>query len=65
MTAPEKLAAYFDQTGIKKTWFAKRVGVKKATISRWLAGQVPTMTARLVIQDATDGAVKVEDWDNG
>lgn len=66
MTAPEKLAAWLDNNGIRRDWFAeKRMRVNKSTLTRWLSGaQMPAMTARLQIQDATDGAVPVEAWDN-
>ena len=64
MNAPAKLAAYFDSTGIKKSWFAeKRMRVTRSTLSAWLAGRsVPPLHTQMQIQDATDGAVMVEDW---
>lgn len=64
MTAPEKLEAWLADNGIKKTWFAeKRMRVTKTTLSRWLSGvQVPGLHTQMQIQDATNGAVAVEDW---
>lgn len=64
MTAPDKLDAYLRGNGVSKVWFAKRCGVNRTTLHKWINGHLPSMTARLVIQDATDGAVRVEDWEN-
>lgn len=57
-------AQWFKDNGIMKGWFARRIGVDSATITRWLTGAVrPQRVARKRIDELTDGAVPMEKWE--
>jgi len=54
---------WFKETGKKKQWFAKELGVNGASISRWLSGEVrPHNAVRKRIEQLTDGAVPMDAW---
>ena len=55
--------AWFKENGIRKNWFAERLGVDNASISRWLSGAVkPSRPTRKRIEELTDGAVPMDSW---
>lgn len=57
-------AQWFEENGIRKNWFAKRIGVDNATITRWLTGAVrPQRVARKRVEELTDGAVAMDGWE--
>ena len=58
-----KLAQYLKQNGISQSDFARKVGVKQATISR-LCGGHPHISVDLAVRihEATDGLVPALDW---
>jgi DNA-binding transcriptional regulator YiaG len=55
--------AWFKENGIRKNWFAVRLGVRSSDISRWLSGKVkPSRPVRKRIEELTEGAVPMESW---
>ena len=57
-------AQWFKDNGILKSWFAKRIGVNNATITRWLTGEVcPQRAARTLLDELTKGAVPADGWE--
>ena len=57
-------AQWFEDNGIRKSWFAKRIGVDNATITRWLTGAVcPQRASRKWVEELTNGAVAADGWE--
>jgi len=58
-----KLKKYLEENGIKKSFFAKKIGVDPTHFSRWLNGStIPRLDYILKIEEATDGLVTSKDW---
>lgn len=54
---------YLKARGIRKNWFADQIGVRNASLSRWLSGKwTPSPMARKRIADLTDGEVPETSW---
>ena len=54
---------WFKKNGVRKNWFADQLGVDGASISRWLAGSTrPHRAVRKRIEELTNGAVTINDW---
>ena len=57
------LKEYFRVTGLKKSFFAEKIGVCRPLLSVWINGKkTPRIETILRIQQATDGKVKPIDW---
>jgi DNA-binding transcriptional regulator YdaS (Cro superfamily) len=57
------LARYLRTNGETPPDFARRIGVRRATVWRWLNGQrVPDRTSAIIIEHATNGDVTVGSW---
>lgn len=58
------LGDWFRDQGIRKNWFAEKIGVDGTSIARWLSGKVrPSRAVRKRISELTDGAVPMDHWD--
>lgn len=58
------LADYIRAKGMKKQDFAKMVGVRGDSFSRWLSGHHrPGRAERILISMFTEGAVPVDAWE--
>jgi hypothetical protein len=58
------LENWFQNEGIRKNWFAKRLGTDSASISRWLSGKVrPHKPVRKRIEELTNGDVPMDAWE--
>ena len=65
MYAAAKIEEWIREGGLKKGFFAQRIGVSKSTLSLILRkGYVPSMPVRIAIEHETDGHVSREGWDN-
>lgn len=54
---------YLKARGIRKNWFADQIGVRNASLSRWLSGKwTPSPMARKRIEDLTNGEVPETSW---
>lgn len=54
---------YLKVRGIRKNWFADQIGVRNASLSRWLSGKwTPSPMARKRIADLTNGEVPETSW---
>jgi len=61
----DALKLWLDQTGRKKGWLAKTIGIDGSTISRWMRGGVtPHLIIREKIERLTDGDVPADGWGN-
>lgn len=61
MSAPEKLKAWLDERGMKQSFFAGKMGVRDATVSKWMCGKaVPSLPYALEIQTIT--GVGAAEW---
>ena len=59
----EKLHAYFAPKDRRKGKFAARIGINNAYLSQILSGhRRPSFKLMCIIEDATGGEVKVQDW---
>ena len=58
-----RLGEYLQLADISQSRFAAQVGVRQATISRYILGeQVPSVPIVLKIRDLSGGAVGLDDW---
>jgi transcriptional regulator with XRE-family HTH domain len=58
-----RLAEYLQLADIPQAKFGELVGVRQATISRYLSGKIPPSAAAMArILDTSRGAVAVADW---
>lgn len=58
-----KLQKYFEDTGVMKVFFAKKINATPTSLSAWLSGRtVPNIKFAFEIEKATNGYVKVQDW---
>lgn len=64
-----QLAAYLAQEGLSATDFAKRIGVHRSTVSRWIAPATegrpvfrPSWEQIKTIREVTEGAVTATDF---
>jgi hypothetical protein len=63
MLRPMKLAAYLETNAIRPADFAEILGVDTSTVYRLKGdGQIPTPDLMRKIVDATDGAVRPDDF---
>jgi hypothetical protein len=63
MTASKDLDHWIESNGIKRVWFAKKMGVNNATLWRWVEGKSrPSKAVRFMIQELTKGDVDMENW---
>jgi DNA-binding transcriptional regulator YdaS (Cro superfamily) len=61
--AVKQFIVWFKESGIRKGWFAEKIGVDNASISRWLSGSVrPHRAVRKRIEELTEGAVNMDAW---
>ncbi len=60
-----RLKEFLELKNIKPYIWAKEVGLPVSGVYAWLTGTRPTITNIMLIQKATDGAVRPEDWVNG
>lgn len=57
------LTEYFELTGLKKSFFAEKIGVSKQALSCWISGKkTPRIETILKIEKETGGKVKGKDW---
>jgi transcriptional regulator with XRE-family HTH domain len=57
------LKEYFEITGLKKTFFAEKIGVCRQLLSVWIHGKkMPRLETIMKIEEATGGKVKPKDW---
>jgi transcriptional regulator with XRE-family HTH domain len=58
-----RLGEYLRSAEISQTRFAAQIGVRQATISRYVSGeQVPSTPIVLKIRALSKGAVALDDW---
>ena len=58
-----RLGEYLQLADISQTRFAAQIGVRRATISRYISGtKIPSATVVLKIRDLSKGAVALDDW---
>lgn len=58
-----RLQEYLDQTGLTRAEFARRIGVRHITVTRYLReGRVPEPTVMCKIIEATEGKVSANDF---
>jgi DNA-binding transcriptional regulator YiaG len=59
----ELLNLWFKSSGLRKKWFADKIGVCQPTLSNWISGKVtPRLPTRMLIDHMTDGAVPRDRW---
>lgn len=56
-----KLVDYLRRKDIEHQAFAKKVGVSKTAVSRWIRGATPHLKDALRIVEVTRGRVRLED----
>jgi transcriptional regulator with XRE-family HTH domain len=57
------LRDYLEKNGLRKDFFAKKMGITPATLSSWLYGRTaPKIRLAILVEKETKGAVKVSDW---
>lgn len=57
------LDTWLTSEGRSGLWFATRVGVNDQAVSRWRNGKAtPSLTARILIEHITQGAVTAASW---
>jgi predicted transcriptional regulator len=58
-----RLGKYLRSAEISQVRFATLLGVRQATVSRYISGtKIPSVTAVLKIRDISKGAVALDDW---
>jgi len=58
-----RLGEYLQLTDMSQVRFAALLGVRQATVSRYISGtKLPSVTAVLKIRDLSKGAVALDDW---
>jgi transcriptional regulator with XRE-family HTH domain len=58
-----RLGEFLRSADISQTRFAALIGVRQATISRYISGeQIPSTPIVLKIRALTEGAVTLDDW---
>jgi transcriptional regulator with XRE-family HTH domain len=58
-----RLGEYLQLADISQTRFAAQIGVRRATISRYISGtKIPSATVVLKIRNLSKGAVALDDW---
>ena len=58
-----RLGEYLQLANISQTRFAALIGVRQATVSRYISGtKIPSATVVLKIRDLSKGAVALDDW---
>ena len=58
-----KLQDYIKQNGLRKDWFARKVGVTPQTLHNWLTGQAePSTTNKRKVYSVTGGNVTPNDF---
>ena len=58
-----RLGEYLRSADISQARFAVLLGVRRATISRYISGtKIPSATVVLKIRDLSKGAVALDDW---
>lgn len=58
-----KLNEYFEETGVMKAFFAKKIGTTPTSLQSWLKGKTkPKIDLVLKIEKQTNGFVKAKDW---
>ncbi len=58
-----KLATYLEETGVKPSAFAERLGVAPSTILRLVSGdRLPGLELAIQIREASDGKVQPDDF---
>ena len=58
-----RLGEFLRSAEISQTRFAAQIGVRQATISRYILGeQVPSIPIVVKIRDLSGGAVGLDDW---
>ena len=58
-----RLGEYLQLANISQTRFAALIGVRQATVSRYISGtKIPSATVALKIRDLSKGAVALDDW---
>lgn len=58
-----KLEKYIEETGIKKNFLCKKIGITPATLSNILAGLYsPSLKIAVAVDKYTEGKVSVYDW---
>jgi hypothetical protein len=58
-----RLGKYLQSAEISQTRFAAQVGVRQATICRYISGeQIPSTPIVIKIRDLSGGAVGLDDW---
>ena len=58
-----RLREYLQSADISQTRFAAQIGVRQATISRYISGeQIPSTPIVVRIRDLSQGAVALDDW---
>ncbi len=57
-----KLLAYIEKEGLKKTYFAKKIGVTRPTLYRYTSGRGrPLLSIATLIVRVTNGEVTLKD----
>ena len=60
-----RLQEYFENTGVMKQFFAKKLGTTPTTLCAWLSGRSkPRVDMAIKIEKQTDGFVTVRHWLN-
>jgi DNA-binding transcriptional regulator YdaS (Cro superfamily) len=57
-----RLAEYLSETGLTRAEFARQIGVKQFSVTRYLNGRVPEPSVMCKIIEATDGKVSANDF---
>lgn len=59
-----RLADYIEENGLRKDWFAEKIGVTASTISLWINGRrKPSYAYIYMICQKTNGLVGESDWE--
>lgn len=59
-----RLRDYFIKNNIEIKAWCQKIGISDSTVHNWMRGAYPSKAARLIVQVATNQAVKDEDWVN-
>lgn len=58
-----KLACYLEENCIHNVKFAKKIGITHTTLMKYIRGtSTPTIALAAIIQQVTEGKVKITDW---
>ena len=58
-----QLKAYLAQENLRPTHFAKILGLRPSTVTRWLnVGRIPSLESMRLVEKATQGAVTADDF---